>query len=439
MAERVCIISLGCAKNLINSEQMLHLIIEAGYEMTYEPELASAILINTCGFINTAKSEAIETILENAAFKNEAGFPKIIVAGCLPERYKDEIFNEMPEVDAILGVGSFKDIVSMIEGALSGDRPSLFGDNCAPIDEIPRIISTGPAWAYLKIADGCDNRCSYCVIPEIRGYFRSRPMEAILDEARELAGSGVKELIIVAQDTTRYGTDIYGTRKLAELLRELCAISEFEWIRLHYLYPDEIDDELIDVIARENKIVKYLDIPIQHISDDVLRRMNRRGTGGEIRTLFGKLRDRIPGLVLRTSLITGFPGEGEAEFDELCSFLREFKIERAGVFAYSPEEGTPAFEMSGRVDSETAEKRAEVIRELQYYIMQEYCEAQKGKVIAALCEGTDPETGMLCGRSEADSPDIDGRVLWTGNGSAGEFSNVKITDIENGDLIGVEF
>ena len=437
MTERVCLISLGCAKNLVNSEQMLYQIAEAGYELCAEPELAAAVVINTCGFIDAAKSEAIETILENAALKNEEGYPKIVVTGCLSERYKDGIFEELPEVDALVGVGSFGKITDALEDVFAGRRVSRYGDISAPLDETPRIVSTGPSWAYLKIADGCDNRCSYCAIPDIRGSFRSRTMENILREARELAADGVKELIIIAQDITRYGLDLYGERRLGELLRELCGISELEWIRLHYLYPDEIDDDLIDVIASEEKIVKYLDIPIQHISDELLRRMNRRGTGGEIRDLFGKLRERIPGVVLRTSLIVGFPGEGDEEFEELCEFLREFEIERAGVFSFSPEEGTAAAEMPEQVPGETAERRAELVGEIQYDIIQEFCASRIGRTLRALCEGEDAETGMHWGRSPADSPDIDGRVLWTGSGSPGEFAEVEITDTKNGDLIGV--
>ena len=437
MADRVCLISLGCAKNLVNSEQMLYQIAEAGYELTSEPGLAAAVVINTCGFIDAAKSEAIDTILENAALKNEEGYPKIVVTGCLSERYKDGIFEELPEVDALVGVGSFDKITDALENVFAGRRVSRYGDISAPLDETPRIVSTGPSWAYLKIADGCDNRCSYCAIPDIRGSFRSRTIENILREAHELAGNGMKELIIIAQDITRYGLDLYGERRLGELLRELCGISELEWIRLHYLYPDEIGDDLIDIIANEEKIVKYLDIPIQHINDGILRRMNRRGTGGQIRKLFRRLRERIPEVVLRTSLIVGFPGEGEEEFVELCEFLREFEIERAGVFKFSPEEGTAAAEMPEQVPGETSERRAELVGEIQYDIMQEFCASRVGRTLRALCEGEDGETGMHWGRSQADSPDIDGRVLWTGSGLPGEFADVEITDTKNGDLIGV--
>lgn len=336
MDKTIALISLGCAKNLVNSEQMLYLLSEAGYALAPSPDGADAVIINTCGFIDAAKSEAIDTILEMAKLKNEGRLGKIIVTGCLSERYRSAVTDEMPEVDAILGVGSFGDIVKAV-GDVFDDKPvSLFSDNSAPVDEIPRVVSTGPAWAYLRIAEGCNNFCAFCAIPYIRGRYRSRAMENILEEAEDLARHGVKEIIVIAQDITRYGTDLYGKHSLADLCRRLSEIDGIEWIRLHYTYPDQFDDELIDEIATNDKIVKYLDIPIQHINNGILKAMNRRGTGDDIRALFKKLRERIPGLVLRTSLISGLPGEGEAEFEELCEFLREAKIERAGVFPFSP-------------------------------------------------------------------------------------------------------
>ena len=363
-----------------------------------------------------------------AELKAAGKLGKIIVTGCLPERYRDDIRAELPEIDAILGVGSFADIVSALDEAFAGNSVEYFGDKNAPVDELPRVVSTGPAWAYLKIAEGCDNFCAFCAIPYIRGRYRSRSMPNILEEARSLAEHGVKELIVIAQDITKYGTDLYGKRSLAELCSKLSEIDGIEWIRLHYTYPDQFDDELIDEIASNDKIVKYLDIPIQHINDGILRAMNRHGTSDDIRRLFKDLRQRIPGLVLRTSIIAGLPGEGEAEFEELCEFLREAKIERAGVFPFSPEEGTRAAKME-HVDFETAQRRAELIMQLQSEIMEEFCRSQVGKTLRVLCEGYDEEQKMFFGRSYADSPDIDGLVFFDGAGCEGNIVDVKITAI----------
>lgn len=428
MKKSIALISLGCAKNLVNSEQMLYLLDEAGYALSPDPEGCDAVIINTCGFIDAAKSEAIDTILQMAELKAAGKLGKIIVTGCLPERYRDDIRAELPEIDAILGVGSFADIVSALDEAFAGNSVEYFGDKNAPVDELPRVVSTGPAWAYLKIAEGCDNFCAFCAIPYIRGRYRSRSMTNILEEARSLAEHGVKELIVIAQDITKYGTDLYGKRSLAELCSKLSEIDGIEWIRLHYTYPDQFDDELIDEIASNDKIVKYLDIPIQHINDGILRAMNRHGTSDDIRRLFKDLRQRIPGLVLRTSIIAGLPGEGEAEFEELCEFLREAKIERAGVFPFSPEEGTRAAKME-HVDFETAQRRAELIMQLQSEIMEEFCRSQVGKTLRVLCEGYDEEQKMFFGRSYADSPDIDGLVFFDGAGCEGNIVDVKITAI----------
>ena len=428
MKKSIALISLGCAKNLVNSEQMLYLLDEAGYALSPDPEGCDAVIINTCGFIDAAKSEAIDTILQMAELKAAGKLEKIIVTGCLPERYRDDIRAELPEIDAILGVGSFADIVSALDEAFAGNIVEYFGDKNAPVDELPRVVSTGPAWAYLKIAEGCDNFCAFCAIPYIRGRYRSRSMTNILEEARSLAEHGVKELIVIAQDITKYGTDLYGKRSLAELCSKLSEIDGIEWIRLHYTYPDQFDDELIDEIASNDKIVKYLDIPIQHINDGILRAMNRHGTSDDIRRLFKDLRQRIPGLVLRTSIIAGLPGEGEAEFEELCEFLREAKIERAGVFPFSPEEGTRAAKME-HVDFETAQRRAELIMQLQSEIMEEFCRSQVGKTLRVLCEGYDEEQKMFFGRSYADSPDIDGLVFFDGAGCEGNIVDVKITAI----------
>jgi len=436
MPIRVGMVSLGCAKNMVNSEQMLKKLQDAGYDITGSIEDVDAIVINTCGFIESAKTEAIENILEFAELKKQGRLKKIIVAGCLSERYRGEIMEELPEVDGLVGCGSFDEIAEVLSGVMDGEKVSRFGDIDAPVSETERIVTSGPGWAYLRIAEGCDNRCAYCVIPSLRGRYRSRPMENILAEAGGLADMGVKELIVIAQDITRYGTDLYGKRKLSELVRRLCRIAGIEWVRLHYLYPDEIDDELIDTVSSEEKVVKYLDIPIQHINNGILKRMNRRGTGTEIRELFKKLRERIPGVVLRTSIITGLPGEGEAEFEELAEFLREAKIERAGVFAYSPEEGTEAAEMADRPDTITAEHRAELLVDIQSRVIDEFNEQMMDKVLKVLVEGYDEETGCMFGRSFADSPDVDGRVLLDADAERGQFVKVRVTDIFDGDLAG---
>ena len=437
MKKTFALISLGCAKNLVNSEQMLYLLDEAGYTLTPEPEGADLAIVNTCGFIDAAKSEAIDTILEMAELKKEGKLGGLIVCGCLTERYQDTILQELPEIDAVLGVGSFGEIVKAADAVLEGRRESLFGDRNAPVEEIPRVVSTGPSWAYLRIAEGCNNFCAFCAIPYIRGHYRSRSLENVVAEAKDLAAHGVKELIVIAQDITRYGTDLYGKRCLAQLCRELGKIEGIRWIRLHYLYPDQFDDELIDEIAKNDKIVKYLDIPIQHINNDILKRMNRKGTGDEIRKLFKTLREKIPGLVLRTSLIAGLPGEGDAEFEELCAFLRETRIERVGVFPFSPEEGTPAAKMS-HVDEQEAQRRADLILQLQAPIMDEFCQSFVGKTIEVLVTDYDEEEQCWVGRSYADSPDIDGEVRFDGVCREGDMVNVTITAAEDGILFGEE-
>ena len=435
---KVALISLGCPKNLINSEQMLYLMCEAGMEIVPEPEEAEAVVINTCGFIESAKTEAIDTIIEMGELKKAGKIKSIIVTGCLVQRYKDDILSELPEIDSVLGTGSYADIVEAVSNSLKGKQVAKFEDIDGALDETGRIVSTGPSWAYLRIAEGCNNRCAFCVIPFIRGKYRSRKIEDIIDEARALAQTGTKELIVVAQDITRYGTDLYGQRSLSELLRKLCGIKGIEWIRLHYLYPDEFDDELISVIASEKKIVKYVDIPIQHINDDILKRMNRRGTSDDIRALLKKLREKIPEVVIRTSLIVGLPGEGEDEFDELCGFLREAKIERAGVFVFSPEEGTPAAEMTDRCDEDEAKRRQEIVMDIQAEIMDEWSQEFVGKTVRILCEGYDDEIGLQFGRSFADSPDIDGIVFFSGECAAGDFAEVEITEIADGEWFGAQ-
>lgn len=435
---KVALISLGCPKNLVNSEQMLYLLCQAGMELVSEPEDADAVIINTCGFIESAKSEAIDTIIEMGELKKAGKIKSIVAAGCLVQRYSDEMLSELPEIDSIVGTGSYEDIVEVVRESLKGKQLVRLSDINAPEKETGRLVSTGPAWAYLRIAEGCNNRCAFCVIPSIRGKYRSRKLEDILDEAKALAQTGTKELIVIAQDITRYGTDLYGARSLTKLLRELCKIEGIAWIRLHYLYPDEFDDELIELIASEKKILKYIDIPIQHINDDILKRMNRRGNGDEIRALLKKLREKIHGVVIRTSLIVGLPGEGEDEFDELCGFLREMKLERAGVFVFSPEEGTPAAEMTDRCDETEAKRRQEVVMDIQAEIMDDWSRTFIGKTVRVLCEGYDEELGLEFGRSYADSPDIDGIVFFSGECPAGEFALVEITDIAGGEWYGTQ-
>ena len=413
---------------------MLYLLREAGHEIVTDASEAEAIVVNTCAFIEDAKQEAINTILEVAQLKEEGSLKLLIVTGCLAQLFKEQVLTELPEVDAVVGVGSCEEICDVLERAEKGEKPVVIGDNNAPVVECKRMISTGPAWAYLLIAEGCDNRCSYCLIPSIRGRFRSRAPEDIIAEAEKLASYGYREVILVAQDLTRYGQDIPGWN-LARLLTELVKIDGIDWIRLHYLYPHELTDELIDVIACEDKVVKYLDVPLQHINAGILRKMNRRDTPEEIRALITKLRERIPGLVLRTSLITGLPGEGEEEFAELCDFLREYQIERAGVFPFSPEEGTPAAKMP-HVDGETARERAMQIQQLQAGIMDEWESSLAGRVIDAVCDGYDPETGVPMGRAYFDSPGIDGMMEFVGEISPGDIARVEILSAEDGVLKG---
>ena len=437
---KVGFISLGCPKNQVNCEQMIWRTYEAGHEVALEAEDCDVAVVNTCGFLREAREEALAEIEKLAALKRAGRLKKIVVAGCMAQWWKDRLDQAFPDADGFVGVGGYEDVASVIEAAASGERPVLFGDIDAPVPETDRVVCTSDHWAWLRIAEGCDNRCAHCVIPFIRGRFRSRPEEAVLAEAEELAQAGMKELIVVAQDITRYGLDLYGERTLARLLPKLCAVEGIRWVRLHYLYPDEITDELIDVIAGEPKIVKYLDIPIQHISDSVLKRMRRRGTGNEIRALFRKLRDRIPGLVLRTSLIAGFPGETEEDFEELCQFLLEQRIERAGVFPYSPEEGSAAAAFPDQVDEADKRRRVELLTGLQLNIIDEWCRSKVGEVTEVLCEGYDDETELYYGRAVWDSPEIDGVVHFEGEEGGvkpGGFYPVKITGTYDGELIGV--
>ena len=431
-------ISLGCAKNQVDCERMMYRVQEAGHTVCAGIVGCDVVVINTCGFIDSAKSEAIDFILQTAALKAEGQVGKILVTGCLSQRYQQQILDQLPEVDGILGTGSYHKVVEAIDALLTEEAVSDFASIDEPELETGRILTTPEHYAYLKIAEGCDNRCAYCIIPYLRGKFRSRQMDDVLYEARLLADSGVKELIVVAQDTSRYGTDLPGHKRLLpELLQNLCQIEGLHWIRLHYVYPDEIDDALMDVIASEPKIVKYLDIPIQHCNSDILKKMNRRGDGDFLRALFAKLRDRIPGLVLRTSVITGLPGETEKEFEELCRFLKEQRLERVGAFPFSPEEGTPAAEMD-YPEASVAQFRAEMVESIQSRIMDDYAQAMLGSTIEVLVDGYDEEFGQYFGRSWADSPDIDGKV-WLASEedlAEGSFVMVQIDSVIDGDLSG---
>ncbi len=435
MAESVGFVSLGCAKNLVNTEQMIYLLREAGYSISEVPDEVDLAVINTCGFIEGAKSEAIEQILIAARSKAEGRVGKLLVTGCLAQRYQDEIMEEIPEIDGVLGTGSYYDIVEAADRVLRGERVRMFGDIDAPLEEPERVLATPPWYAYLRIAEGCDNHCAYCVIPSIRGRYRSRPIEELVQEARSLAASGVRELIVIAQDTSRYGLDLYRERRLPELLRRLCRIAGFRWIRVHYLYPDEMSDELIDVLAGEEKIVKYLDIPIQHVNDGILKKMRRRGGHACLDDLFTRLREKIPNLVLRTSLIAGLPGEDEAAFEELCAFLKKHKLERVGAFVFSPEEGTPAAEMEFPSE-EVARRRADLLDELSSRVIDEYNERKRNTRETVLCEGFDGT--RYFGRSYAESPDIDGRIWFTAAETVlpGAFVTVQIDGAEDGELYG---
>lgn len=437
MSYTVAFQSLGCSKNLVNTEQMMALCRAAGYHVTGEPRGADVAVLNTCGFIEAAKSEAIDCILELAQLKKEGQLKKLLVTGCLSQRYPQDIRTELPEVDGLLGTGSYTDVVSAIEELMAGEEAQHFGDIHRTYEDGERMVTTPPYTAYLKIAEGCSNGCAFCIIPKLRGRYRSRSMEHILEEGQKLADNGVQELIVIAQDITRYGQDLEQPTTLAALLRELCKLP-FHWIRLHYLYPEAVTDELIEVIAKERKIVKYLDIPIQHANDGILKAMRRRSTKAEIETLFAKLRAAMPKVVIRTSLICGLPGEGEEEFEELCEFLKEQKIQRAGVFQFSPEEGTLAAAMENQVDPEVAARRVELVVDLQSRIMDEYNQERLGTCMEVLCEGFDANEGCFVGRTYADSVDIDGRVLFTAAGDvkAGEFVWVRITGTADGDLTG---
>lgn len=439
MPIKVGMVSLGCNKNQVDAERMLYSIKEAGYQLVADAALADISIINTCGFIESAKQEAIETILEFAQLKKEGRIKKIIITGCLAERYKAEVSELIPEADAVVGLGCNKDIVKIIDRTLANENVQAFENKL----ELPmtgmRVQTTLPFFSYLKIAEGCSNCCSYCAIPMIRGKFRSVPMEDLIKEAEYLVSHGVREINVIAQDSTRYGEDIYGESKLPELLTELCRIENLKWLRVLYCYPERVTDKLLDVIAKEDKIVKYIELPVQHCDGDILRKMNRPGDEETLRKLIAKIRERVPGVIIRTTLITGFPTETEEQFDRLANFVKDMEFDRLGCFAYSEEEGTKAAEMEGQIDEDVRQHRADIIMEQQQIIMSHKNAAMTDKVIEVVTEGFDRYGECYFGRSAADAPDIDGKIFFTSPGRKlvpGIFVKVKITEILDYDLIG---
>ncbi len=435
---RIGMVSLGCPKNQVDAERMLALLKEEGYEIAYDAALSDVVIVNTCGFIQSAKEEAIETILEFCALKKEGRIKAVVVTGCLAERYRDEILHEMPEVDAVVGIGKNDELADIIRKIYAGEKVLTFGDKKDLCFDEHRILSTPPNLAYIKIAEGCNNCCSYCAIPQIRGGFRSRSFESIVNEAKSLAQRGVKEIVLIAQDTTRYGEDIYGEPRLAELLEELDNIEGLKWIRTLYMYPERITDKLIDVFAGGKRIVAYMDIPIQHCDREILRKMNRPGDESKLLQLICKIRQRVPGVILRTTLIAGFPGESEEQFNSLCEFVKKAGFDRLGCFAYSPEEGTPAAEFDGQLDDDVREHRAQLVYDEQARVMFRKNETRIGKTLEVVCEGFDRYAECFFGRSYMDAPEIDGKIFFTADEKpcAGEFVNVKITDTLDFDLLG---
>lgn len=439
MNYKVGMISLGCPKNQVDAEHMLAMMDAEGWEIVDYVDGCDVVIVNTCGFIDDAKKEAIENILDMVELKKEGVISKIIVTGCLAQRYKDEIVKEIPEVDAVVGIGANGDIIKTVEEVMSGvDTIEKYPPQCELPLEGQRILTTPQYWAYLKIGEGCSNRCTYCTIPSIRGNMRSRSMENIIDEAKQLAELGVKELILIAQDTTSYGLDLYGELKLPELLNELCKINSIEWIRLLYCYPDRITDELIETMKNQEKIVNYIDLPLQHADDKILKAMNRRGDQALIRSVISKLRSEIPDVVIRTTFIVGFPGEGEEEFETLAEFVNEIEFDRLGVFTFSPQEGTPAFDMEDQVDEDIKTRRGEVIMQDQYSIMEEKNNEKIGKTYRVVVEDYDGYSDSYTGRTYMDAPEIDGLVKFTSHKDLdiGDFVDVEIFDIEDYDLIG---
>lgn len=427
MSKKIGMISLGCPKNQVDAEIMLSKLQKGGFEIVNDPAEADLIIINTCGFIESAKKESIENILDMVSYKEDYPSVKILVTGCLAERYRSEIFTEIPEVDGVIGIGADNDICEICDKLLSSEKVEEYPPKENLCFDGDRILTTPEYCAYLKIAEGCSNRCTYCAIPNIRGEFRSRPAESILAEAEKLAKDGVKELIVVAQDTTRYGEDLYGKSALAPLLRSLCKIDGLQWIRVLYLYPERIDDALIDVIAEESKILKYMDIPVQHCSERVLKRMNRQGDRQYLTALFNKIRQRIPDITLRTTFIAGFPGETEEEFEELCDFISEMKFERMGCFAYSEEDGTPAAKLDGMLPEEERNRRADIVNDLQNEILDEINESLIGKELETIVEEYDGYTDSYYGRTVMDAPEIDTQICFTCG-----------YDLNDGDIVTVE-
>ena len=439
MGYQIGMISLGCPKNQVDAEHMLALIDEAGWSIVDYVDGCDVVIINTCGFIDDAKKEAIENILDTVELKKEGLVKKIIVTGCLAQRYKEEIMQEIPEVDAVIGIGANGDIVKIIEDVMQNDEVI---EKYPPQCELPldgqRILTTPEHWAYLKIGDGCSNRCTYCTIPSIRGDMRSREMESIIEEARQLAETGTKEIILVAQDTTSYGLDLYGELKLPELLGELSKIDGIEWIRMLYCYPDRITDELIEAIKTNDKVVNYIDLPLQHSDNGILKAMNRRGTQEQIREVIGKLRAEIPDVVIRTTFIVGFPGEGEDEFENLAEFVNEMEFDRLGCFTFSPQEGTPAFDMDNQVEEDVKARRGEIIMQDQLSIVEEKNNAKIGKVYKTVVEEYDGYSDSYIGRTYMDAPEIDGLIRFTASSDLeiGDFVDVKVFDVEEYDLLG---
>ena len=436
---KVGMISLGCPKNQVDGEALLAKLAQAGYQIVNEIENSDVMIVNTCGFIEDAKREAIDAILEVAQYKEAGLISAIVVTGCLAERYQDEILKEMPEVDAVIGIGANSDIVKVCDKALCGIKTSNFPNKCyLPLDG-ERMLSTPPHWAYLKIAEGCDNRCAYCAIPGIRGDFRSRTIESVVDEAKSLVNRGVKEIILVAQDTTKYGQDLYGEYSLDKLLKELVKIDGLEWVRLFYCYPQRITDSLIDVIANEDKVCKYIDIPLQHSDATVLKNMNRVGDGNDYRVLLNKMREAIPGLALRTTFMVGFPGETDEQFENLCEFVKDMKFDKMGCFTFSPEEETPAFDMKNQIDEDVKKRRQEVLMNVQFFITEASNKGRVGNVYKVIVDSF--ADGKYTGRSYMDSPEIDSGIIFTSNKelNIGDFVDVKITDFDGYDLIGEHY
>lgn len=435
---KVGFVSLGCSKNQVDTEVMLHTLAEKGCEIVAEETEADVIIVNTCAFIESAKKEAIDNILDVAWLKKHRNLRGIVVCGCLAERYKEEIFTEMPEVDALIGVGSLSHIYEAVEAAYNKKRYSSFDDrDICPLGG-ERILTTPAFSAYLKVAEGCDNRCTYCAIPNIRGRFRSRPIEALVEEAKRLEASGCKELNIIAQDTTRYGLDLYGEYSLAKLVRAICAETDIPWIRLLYCYPDKITDELIAEMKNNPRLLHYMDLPIQHINNDLLRRMNRHGGASLIKENIRKLRSEIDDLVIRTTVIVGFPGETDEQLTELCEYIKEEKFEHLGAFTYSAEEGTPAAEFDDQIDEQTKQDRYDAVMSEQLAVTDEYNRSLVGKEVKLLVEGFDPVSDAYYGRSYADAPDVDGKIYFTapaGKYPIGEFTTVEIRDVLDYDLV----